>query len=146
MPMVPLIKYCPEIARRETTIVVIKGDKKIPDGVYALLESFCDEPDCDCCRVFVNIVSKKNPVVILATISYGWESRGFYRKWFGYPLDKEILNDMATPILAVGCRQSELSDVLLDYYKEKVITDGAYVERLKRHYRLFKEALRKQTP
>lgn len=74
LPMVPFFTKFPEIAAVETRSLIIAKNKKIPRGIYGLLESYCDELNCDCRRVFINVVSQGLPAEILATISYGWET------------------------------------------------------------------------
>ena len=78
MPMVPFFTKLPEIAAVETRELIILNNPKIPGGAYGLWESYCDELDCDCRRVFINVVPVDSPEEILATISYGWETPRHY--------------------------------------------------------------------
>ena len=68
MPMVPFFTRFPEIAERETRSVFLKNHEGLPDGEYAFLEHYCDEPGCDCERVIVNVVTPKRPTEPLAII------------------------------------------------------------------------------
>jgi len=37
----------------------------IPDGEYGFVELYCDEPDCDCRRVVIDIKPKESKVAAL---------------------------------------------------------------------------------
>ena len=76
MPYVPFTKFFPELAPKETrTITILRdGDYDLPGDEYAYVESFCDEPGCDCRRVFLVVYSSKRNQMV-AVIAYGWESR-----------------------------------------------------------------------
>ena len=56
---------------------------------YAFLEMYCNEPGCDCRRVFFSVVSSRTQAPE-AVIAYGWESAKFYRKWFRQGTDEDI--------------------------------------------------------
>ncbi len=141
MPMVSFHAKFPDIAAVETRSLIVGKDTKIPAGIYGLLESYCDELNCDCRRVFINVVYEGSPAKIFATISYGWETPEFYKKWMKRD-DSEFFDMMMHPHLAIGCWQSEYAKDFLDLFN-KVIRDQKYVERLARHYFLFKEAVNK---
>lgn len=112
------------------------GNDRISAGTYGFVESYCDDKDCDCRRVFINVISVKSPE-ILATISYGWESKEYYNEWFG-GMESSILEDFARPNLALGLQQSKYAADFLRLFKV-IIKDEKYVDRFKRHYFLFKE-------
>jgi hypothetical protein len=139
MPMVPFFTKLPDIAAVETRELIIVNNKNIPTGVYGLIESYCDELNCDCRRVFINVVSEDSPSEILATITYGWETKKFYKKWMGMA-SLELLEMMTHPHLEIGHKQSKYAKDFLELFKE-VIKDESYVERLARHYFLFKEVV-----
>ena len=84
MPYAMFHQYFPDIAKSETRTVTIlqKGKYDLPAGNYGFLEMFCDEPGCDCRRVFFCVVSEKSSR-IEAYITYGWEAPSYYRKWLG---------------------------------------------------------------
>lgn len=109
MPMAPFFSKFPDIAIVETRSVIIYNNKKIPDGIYGLYESFCDEEDCDCRRVFINV----------------------------------LIEMMTHPHLEIGQRQSKYAKDFLDIFLN-VIKEKEYLERIIRHYFLFKEAVNKK--
>ena len=143
MPMVPFFTKLPEIAAVETRELIILNNPKIPGGAYGLWESYCDELDCDCRRVFINFVPVDSPEDILATISYGWETPKFYKKWMG-TVNKEFMEMMTHPFLEISCPQSEYAKDFLELF-QGVIKDESYVERLARHYFLFKEEVNRES-
>jgi hypothetical protein len=73
---------------------------------------------------------------IWATISYGWESPDFYQKWSAASDPIE----MQGPCLDSLNAQTACSSVLLDLFRI-VLQSPDYVERLKRHYRMFRDSL-----
>jgi hypothetical protein len=84
MPMIPFMERFPDLAARETRSVTVSGRIDIPDGEYGFLESFCDEPGCDCRRVMIVVLRSDTELnKIWASINYGWESVEFYKRWGG---------------------------------------------------------------
>lgn len=131
----------PAVAAEETRVMhVYEGASvPLPPDEYGMVESYCATPGCDCRRVFLNVISKQTGET-QAVISYGWESRGFYVKWFGSD-DPEIIANLKGPTLASGQSQSSLAPQLLEMVTQIVLTDPAYIERLQRHYQMFKATL-----
>jgi hypothetical protein len=144
MPFVDFHKFFPDLAERETRFATLpEGDEELPADTYAMVEMYCDEPGCDCRRVFFNVVSKRlrKP---LAVVAYGWESRGFYARWLkGAPVDPDVLRG---PILDIGSPQSRYAPMLLRLIDDVLLADPAYIERLKRHYQMVRDAVDRKTP
>ena len=136
---IPLHERLPELAERESRTLSISNSPHVPDGDYALLESYCEESDCDCRRVFLSVCSRRR---LKAVIAFGWEDREFYARWMG-TRDRRTVDGLKGPCLNLASPQSRLAPVLLDLVRE-ALKDEAYVERIKRHYALFKESLRKR--
>jgi len=74
---------------------------------------------------------------IWATISYGWESLDFYRKWGGAASDPR---EMKGPYLDPLNPQTKYSPALLNLFRF-LLPSPDYVERLKRHYQMFRESV-----
>jgi len=75
---------------------------------------------------------------IIATINYGWEEPEFYVTWMGSEAEEdEMTGATLEPLLP----QSRHSSFFLRFFGEMILRDPAYVERLKRHYAMFKAAL-----
>ena len=140
MPYAPFFEKFLEIAQNETRSFFIKNNPNVPDDEYSLMELFCDEKNCDCQRVMFNVMSEKQQNII-ATIAYGWESRKFYEKWFGGN-DSMAINEMMGIKLNTASHQCEFAPELL-HIIENILKDPAYVERIKRHYKLFRDKVDK---
>lgn len=135
MIFAPLYKYFPEVAQEETRCLTIMNNPGLPDGRYHLTELFCNKPNCDCRRVFFHIeASVMNQP--LAVIAYGWENKEFYANWMG-DSNPSLLKELQGPSLNSASPQSRYAPALLKLV-EFVLGDETYVERLKRHYKMFK--------
>ncbi len=133
--MIPFMKRFPELGERETrTMRFLKGDV-VPRGEYAFLEVYCDEEGCDCRRVMLMVIEESTPGKIWATISFGWDPP----EWLAEETDLEGLGATASgAFLDPFNPQSEHADAFLNLFEAMITKDPAYVERLKRHYAMFK--------
>src|SRR2546426_1807799 len=103
--------------------------KELPDGDYGFIELYCDEPGCDCRRVMIDVLRPETGwSEIWATISYGWESLDFYRKWGGAASDPI---EMKGPYLDPLNPQTTYSSALLNLFRF-LLQSPDYVQRLKR--------------
>jgi len=138
MPMIPFMERFPELGARETRSVTVTQRQDLPDGEYGFLEFYCDEPGCDCRRVMIDVLRPETGWrKIWATISYGWESLDFYRKWSGTASDPI---EMKGPYLDPLNPQTQYSSALLNLFRF-LLESPDYTERLKRHYRMFRETV-----
>ena len=136
--MTPFVEKFPDLGGRETRTLIVPPGNVLPSGEYALVEMYCNEPGCDCRRVIILVLRPDTGWdKIWASIGYGWESLDFYREWGGAPSDAV---EMKGPYLDPLNPQSQYSEVLLDLFCE-VIESPAYVERLQRHYLMFRESI-----
>jgi len=144
MPFVLFHDHFPEIAERETRTITVPGKSALglPAGHYGLVEMYCDEPGCDCRRVFFYIVSSVREDVE-AVVAYGWESPEFYARWL-HDDDPTMIEELRGPALNLGSPQSRLAPAILEIVKNVVLRDSAYVDRLKAHYRMFRDKIDKQ--
>jgi hypothetical protein len=140
MSFTPFYNKFPEIAEDETRSITIFNDPKLSDDSFGLIESYCDETDCDCRRVFLNIHSEKQDK-ILAVITFGWESEKFYANWLGTN-EPQIIKELKGPTLNLASPQSKLAPKILNLVHRLVLHDKKYIERLKRHYELFREDIK----
>ncbi len=139
MSMVPFYTRFRDLAFKEMRSATVRGWPDLPDGEYGFLELYCDEPTCDCRRVIIDVITPASPK-IWATINYGWESLEFYEQWIR---DKETARECYGAALDPLNPQTKYSDTLLRLFNQ-ILQDEAYVERLKRHYQLFKSDLLKK--
>lgn len=134
----PLHERLPKVAEEETRVITVLNSPDLPAGSYTLLEAYCNDPSCDCRRVFFNVLSLEKKEVV-AVIAYGWGSREHYIAWFGED-NPQMIREMQGPILNRGSHQSELAPALLEKIKI-ILQDKKYVERLKHHYRMFRATI-----
>lgn len=136
--MRPFHGRCPEIAMKEVRSVTVLDDgQSVPPGQYGLLEFYCDDPECDCRRVLFQVVRSDTGGKVWATINYGWESAEYYARWLGSAeAGREACGASLDPLHP----QSEYAPALLDLFTDVILADASYVERLKRHYRMFRDA------
>jgi hypothetical protein len=141
MPYALFGTYFRELAERETRSITVLPDSNLglPAGEYGLLEMYCDERGCDCRRVFLYVVhpDRRGPEAVIA---WGWEDVDFYKRWFKYE-DAVAVADLKGPVLNFGSPASELAPALLELVRNVLLKDSEYVERIKRHYRMFKDAV-----
>jgi hypothetical protein len=134
MPFVPFYEKFPDLAIKETRVLNVLNHPGLPSDEYGLLELYCDEPGCDCRRVMFNIQRPNSPQPD-AVVAFGWESAEFYIKWLdGLPAD---IKELQGPILNLGSYQSRLAPILLQQMT-LILQDDKYVERLQRHYAIFR--------
>jgi len=137
MEFIPFFQRQSATAGRETRSVTLfeNNELNIHPGTYALVESFCIDDTCDCRKTmiaFVDIASNR----VAATIGYGWESAAFYTKWLHG--DSEMGAEMAGSYVESGATQSVYSTQWLAWWKDMIVSDEKYRERIRRHHRLFK--------
>jgi hypothetical protein len=123
MYLIPFAMLFPEIARNETRSITPMRQPGIPQDDYGLLESYCPDPTCDCQRVMLNVVSRRQQRQV-ATISYGFDRA-----------DKD-----AGPYLDPLNPQGPHAKALLNLVAAHLEADTAYVLRLKAHYAIVKAA------
>ena len=148
MAFTPLQDLLPELAYKEVRIItLVENYGEIPKDSYGLVEAYCDEINCDCRRVMLSVHPlKRGPIAVIA---YGWESKFFYARWYHIDMkkltsqDRRALNELKGPCLNSMSPQSKLAPYFLKLVTEYVLEDQAYVERLKRHYKLFKAEVKK---
>ncbi|MDO8670722.1 MAG: hypothetical protein Q7O66_04740 [Dehalococcoidia bacterium] len=110
-----------EQGERETRVIITSGHAGLPDDEYALLEAYCPDPECDCRRVMLNVVSRREGSRYLASVGFGFDR-----------------NDaMAGPYLDPLNPQSQYADTLLPLLV-LALADPTYVARLETHYQQFK--------
>lgn len=139
MPFRDLHSVFPVLAERETRVFIVPPDSptNLPPGEYAFCEMFCDERGCDCRRVFFMVRASYRPEQVQAVVAWGWEEVEFYAKWMKHGTPADAI-EMKGPILNYGSPETELSDAILKVTQEVLLKDPEYVERVKRHYQMFR--------
>ncbi|MBU0513088.1 MAG: hypothetical protein KJ638_15485 [Chloroflexi bacterium] len=140
MPFESFHARFPQIAEDETRTLIVMNNPGIPEGYYGLIEMYCNESGCDCRRVFFDVYDwdkKKSN----AYIAYGWEDEEFYANWLFYSTAPEDIKELQGPILYPLSPQSKYAPAFLKLVKGVLEVDQRYVDRLKRHYEMFRETL-----
>ena len=134
----------PEVAERETRTASVLQDEggALPGDTYGFLEMYCDERGCDCRRVYFSVLARSRGRT-MAQITWGWESADFYRGRSSFELSPADLAELTGPALASGQPQTELGPALVEFVRDTLLADSAYVERIQCHYRMFREAIDK---
>lgn len=102
---------------RETRSLSLKGYPSILDGDYAILESYCPDPRCDCQRVMFRVLSRRLERQV-ATFSCGFATQG----------------KKSVPELEPLGPQSPYASAIMEVVAKHLEEDPAYVERLGIHY------------
>ena len=138
MPYQLFRDHFPQIAEPETrSITVLEGaNRGLPAAEYHFLEMFCNEKGCDCRRVIFSVVSSITES-IEAQVGWGWEDQEFYANWMKYG-EKTLAAQMKGPDLNMGSPQTELAPAILKLTETVLLNDGDYIERVKRHYEMFR--------
>jgi hypothetical protein len=141
MPYVFFREYFPDVADRETrSITVLSGSQVgLPAGDYGFLEMYCDERGCDCRRVFFYVVSSFRKKVE-AVVAWGWEDQDFYAKWMDDD-DPATVATLKGPIHNPGSPRTELAPAIVELVRNVLLQDTKYVDRIKRHYKMFKDRI-----
>ncbi len=129
----------PQIAVRETRSLMVVPDSDVvllPAGEYGFFEMYCDEPGCDCRRVLL-YVEAPHLGGVQAVVAWGWEDLAFYRKWFKHG-DAEAIRHLKGPVLNLGSPETELAPAILELTRDVLLKDADYVDRIKRHYQMFR--------
>jgi hypothetical protein len=134
--MIPFFTRFRALAAEETRFITLQNHSTIPDGEYAFVELYCPDENCDCRRVMINVMGEHSGNKVWATLNYGWESVEFYANWCR---DRKMAETMSGVFLDPLNAQTTHSPEFLRFFRQ-VITDTAYVERLKRHYQMFRPA------
>lgn len=142
MPFAPFTAKFRELGIAETRVLTALNLPGVIPGEYALMELYCDEPGCDCRRVLFS-VHRRGSKIPEAVIGYGWESIEFYSQWLGRD-DPKAIREMQGPSLNPISPQSSMAPALLQQMPF-ILQDIKYVERLKRHYAMFRAEVEQGT-
>ena len=131
----------PEVGERETRSMILLEDKDgLPAGEYLFLEAFCQGKNCDCRRVMLMVhrrdVGARGRGEHVTTIGYGWEPLSFYLSWMHG--DREGAEFMRGPVLEPNRPLSVHDAEVLRVFEKVVLPSPGYVDRVRRHYDLFK--------
>lgn len=126
--MLPFDLLFPEVAKREACALRRPSDPRFSDATFLLRERYCNERDCDCRRVLLEVhwVERRAHV---ATLNYSFEPAK-------PPFDDEpqLFLDPLNP-------QSDVSPALHALVAEMLESDAEVRSRLVRHYEMWKSVV-----
>ena len=129
--LIPFHELFPELIDKETRFITILNDPVIPDDQYILVEVYCPDPNCNCRRVQLKVIAKENTKQgELVTISFGFER------------DKELAGPYIDPLNP----RCSYAGALFKIVAPMLEKDSQYVDRLKSHYHMVKQAVTNPTP
>jgi hypothetical protein len=138
--MLGYFDYFPEKATTELRTAIFSdesSDSLIPCGTYVFAEFFCTDIECNCQRVLVKVYYVKletdRPEEV-ATISYTWCPKNVDDAW------SFVNAKMPNPFLDPFHRQASYALELLDFWRNMVARDPAYIARVQRHYHELRSA------
>lgn len=126
--MFPFGAVYPDLANEEMRVIHAQDNPNLPKGTFTVRESYCEEANCDCRRVLLNVHWEERDVQV-ATINYAFEPPPP-----PYEDEGQIFIDPLNP-------QSDLSPYLLEFVEAMIAADAAYRQRLSRHYDAFKRVV-----
>ncbi len=127
-----------DLAFKEMRACTVSPGKEVPADDYGFLEFYCDDNGCNCHRVIIKVLGRGSGDKTWATINYGWEKAEFYQRWAGSGTSLMEANMFSRPVLDPLNPQSPHAEFFLSLFEE-MIKDKAYVDRLKRHYEMFRK-------
>lgn len=150
--MIAFHSVLPDIAQREVRCILLGPPPSgspysgLPAGEYVFIEFYCEDLNCDCRRVFLQVIAPEQPKQVLASINYGWESEAFYRQ--SIPWEPQAPLEIVQGSLDTLNTQSEHAADLLALFQQQVLNEP-YRLRLQRHFQMCRDELRRraeQTP
>ncbi len=128
-----------DLANRETAVLVVtEGSLSLPLDQYWFVEWYCIDPECDCRRVRLVVTPLADPGRSVAVISWGWETREFYRKWLD---DEDYARNTVKGCLEEMMPQSRYAEKFLSLFHERIGSDLALRRQFAEHYALFKRGI-----
>jgi len=135
----------PDVAQREVRSIEIPDPgTPLPPATYQFVEQYCNQPGCDCRRVMFSVFSSLTQQ-FEAVVAWGWDSLDYYRRWLRFD-DPAVVEEMQGPVLNLASAQGPLAGAILSLTRDVLLKDPEYVERIKRHYRMFRERIDEGQP
>ncbi len=147
--MIAFHAVLPDLAQREVRCIHVSDEPGLfpspglPAGEYAFAEFYCEDLNCDCRRVFIQVLARDQRDQVLASINYGWEDEAFYRQKMSYDPEApaQVVNASLDPLNT----QSVYSADLLRIFQQQV-REESYRLRLGRHSQLCRDEIRRRQP
>lgn len=124
--MLPLSSLCPDLARDETKVLELGFGSNEPTTHVGFVERFCDEKDCDCRRVTLQLVDLDDRRELAAV---------------GFDFDVDIPAPGDHAVYFERTSRNTLEAHLLRAVVEGLIRHTDYPSKLERHYQTFRDAV-----
>lgn len=143
MTFQPFQELLPEIAENETRSVTLlqSAPGLPPTGSYVFIELFCTDLDCDCRNAMILVFHTETDRLV-TRLRYCWEEKAYYDK-IGLDFGKNlpgVFIDIGHASPHAKYFLNTLEQMCYDNTHTKNETD--YAQRIKRHYRQFREQLK----
>jgi len=123
-------------ANSRVRTLTLARHRELPDGDYALVDSYCTDLGCGCRKTMILVQFDDRHV---STINFGWESPEFYARWYGAPLDERTLAEMQGPCIDLSSPNGVPPGAMLAFFS--ALLDARYLEHLRSQYTRFRAAL-----
>lgn len=110
--------------------------RELPDGDYAMVETYCTDLGCDCRKTMILVHVEHRHV---STVNFGWESKAFYARWYGGRLDDRTLAEMQGPSIDLSSPDLVPPAAMLAFFTK--LLDARFLEHLRSQYARFRAAL-----
>jgi hypothetical protein len=120
--------------------VSIKQSPQLPDGEYSFVDTYCADPECDCCKTMIQVMHNGK---LVSLINYGWESVAFYENWMGSSAKDNSMPNMHGASIDIASPDLVSSDGMLALFN--ALLNDKWVAKFKRHYADVKSAISKKT-
>jgi hypothetical protein len=107
----------------------------LSNGPYHMIDLLCQDYMCDCHKVSI-LIADEDRKSVLATVAYGWKSKGYYYKW---GLDKDTTESLTSGFLDPWGVQTIHSPLFLSFIRRKINREPQFMNKIKKRYRMFKD-------
>ena len=109
---------------------------ELPDGTYAMVDTYCTDPGCDCRKTMILVHRDHHHV---STINFGWESPEFCARWYGAPPGDRALVELQGPCIDLNSPDLVPPGAMLACFS--ALLDAHHLEHLRSQYTRFRAAL-----
>jgi len=120
--------------------VSIKQSPQLPDGEYSFIDTYCDDPGCDCRKTMIQVMHNGK---LVSVINYGWESATFYENWMGSNAKDNPMPKMHGASIDITSPDLVSMDSILALFN--ALLNDIWIAKFKCHYDEVKVAMSKRT-
>jgi len=124
----PVSCVVPKKAQEESRAVNPGPDSGLPERFFLFVETYCDDPGCDCRRVILRVIDTQTHQIV-AAINHGFEPPEPQ-----FPDEEQTFLDPSYPM-------SRFAPWFLAFFRTMISEDPSYQKRLERHYAMWKRVV-----